>query len=1579
MALTVRLRDHDPHVTLVGKDGESSVVLDAGRYMLHGKFALSMPAKSTSDWVLFNENSADQWCEVAQDSGWVASRMTEIRFTFPGELRYQPGGSGIGPWLRFSIAKVLVRQQASILSLPNVSMSLLPSGVGGGDLECVFPSSAGTQIVQLKGVVRPGVRGILLEKDDQGLKVLSGGINAAVLLNNFRGVSFQIATDCPIVFRTGAGRDDPPMAFDGSLSRFGMRIVVDSGSGARLNDSNPYSPTATEIRVDKIEAGGNWFTATECRPRSDKDVFVAAIAPFSPEGETVFRAGIPGLANANKPTSELRFHFPIDLVGGAGDVDLVPHFEYRGLPAGTPPNAAERREVYRGLRIRGLGWSKTGPARLDASVGRIALLRQQDGSSRFAFEAGKPLKIRGAITDSVVAPKLDRLTNQRVLTVPCGQMAVEIRAANELSGPTSIVLDTNAGTLQFTDPKLVGPPLGVQSFKETRPLGLDASGPSEGLAYDRWQMGLTSGQPNFVVRLTNDGAFPDVSNQPGNHQSWQEVFQTETTQPFPQLEHPGVSVLIDPPRALSRLAGPSKRTTITRSKKWDASGKEKLVYSSVAALISYKSIRLIVDSDETFLPDDAIIDASEKMDDPSSNKWVVANGIDDQVRVYYWEDDSHDQDAEINRFILDNIELKPNTSHAYWPFAKGLSILLYKQLTPGQPGGQMAPEIARLRGKAGPGLAFDWSHFQTLWERANGSSVSSAFGWDARKLKDMKDAAPALWPRLSGRNGSRLDPTDKRWRGILMRDLPMVLNITPHEKAALAEIPFLKNLIDKINDHLVLDYGWKDETGSTWSASVLFSGDAGRVSPPEWDPYITLNVIRFGTIGAAGKSLAAKGELKVTLPPLKDDNGNAIELTGTFSFDLENGAQLGPVEVSSTSEYTNNSFPGFDKFTITRFSTDFRYVQIDAELKPSNELAAALPVLNADVPLLATIRFDLTGSPSADVTFLMPAEQNTNLFGKWPLVLQGLRMSLKDPVTITASCRLNLGLGSFTSVGGDIIVTKGDDGFDLNVSLHEIGGSVNFGDFSLAGAIYWSGTPAGTDPPKPGKAVKRSELANEGRARDIWGLIQVSSGNGLFGDFGTDKEEKDTLWLRIGSRGELTYWIAALNSTRSIPFGPGRITDGMFILAKNADKDKLLETSLANMAFDAFSKLRLKPSETANNWLASWKPSDKAGTLVAASGYLEFNDVIASSSQNDDEPDSDDDSAPPKKYLTSLAFTSNGIVRVEATIKLLGVENVRVGIGVDFPRHFFSAGIQLPKIGYPPPQNPEDKPEFEIQGGQIVLGAGFKPGKRELYLNIGWPPRNQGDSLDPLGVDWSKSVMIRWDNFFPINTFWGGMLAAYKEADSQIKLGFALRAGWTKQWKLGGDLIGVSAELGVAVGGAVIFVFAWNRATARPVLILPEPANYLIRLGTYERRWQQEAVALSVAGYREEYSSLRDSQRRVREILSDLEAQKAQIDATVFIDVWGNASAKVLGVDVASIEISGRVRLHLCLSATESDLHISRAEAYLGFVFKVKVGCYEQDAHGEVTFTFIANGECASRNAYGHLAPPSRRLLSLMP
>lgn len=223
-----------------------------------------------------------------------------------------------------------------------------------------------------------------------------------------------------------------------------------------------------------------------------------------------------------------------------------------------------------------------------------------------------------------------------------------------------------------------------------------------------------------------------------------------------------------------------------------------------------------------------------------------------------------------------------------------------------------------------PGLAIDLS--------ARAAIDPTDMGWPGGRAGTFGNEPPVLWPRVSGRDGARLDPSDPFWRGIFFRHLALTTVVPKPVQEELAKFKALANLYDTINKRLRLDYGWKDEAGTTWKA-----GFADLPDPEGWKDVIQFRLLRFDTTGAAGRVVSSEGGLRVVLPKITDDAGKPLVLDGSFSLNLMEGIAPDRIEIvpGTPDAVSTQSIPGFRKVALTRFGTDFRSVQIGLQITPA--------------------------------------------------------------------------------------------------------------------------------------------------------------------------------------------------------------------------------------------------------------------------------------------------------------------------------------------------------------------------------------------------------------------------------------------------------------------------------------------------------------------------------------------------------------------------------------------------------------------------------------------------------------------
>jgi len=566
---------------------------------------------------------------------------------------------------------------------------------------------------------------------------------------------------------------------------------------------------------------------------------------------------------------------------------------------------------------------------------------------------------------------------------------------------------------------------------------------------------------------------------------------------------------------------------------------------------------------------------------------------------------------------------------------------------------------------------------------------------------------------------------------------------------------FMRRFYAALNEHLMLDYGWKDETGTTWNGGFV-DPQGISIVPDGWKKVLDLQIISFTTRGCSGRIIGADGEFRVVLPAIKSKTtGDAFKFTGKFGLNLAAGLKLDRLELApdSPSDFETSGVPGFDKVQLVRFSTDLRTMQMTLRLFPSAGLSQVLPFLGGGQTIDMTSQVALDGSDAPPSwSFSLRSEIETNLFGRWPLTIQGVELKFGASNTLVMRVRLNLGLPSFASVSAKLILEENNGSWTLDIELQEISGSIRLGDFSLKGALGWS-TEGGDSGSVPAASI------GDGRQRDFWGEVSLDTGGLIDG----------TLLLRIGNVGELSYWVGALR-LNEINFGPAaKLKDPALLLAHHVDFEQTggLAKAITDPATSIAEIVRAPKDGLSRTWLAKWKPSKGVGTIVAGSGFLNIHDVVAAAPDN---PSSDD--------FTALLVSDSGLFRAEATLMLFKTARSRVGLAVDLNRKRFAASIQIPEFKYG---------AFTVSAGEIAFGLGW--GEPYFLISVGWPEPINGDVMNR---DWSKSIMIHWDGAFPLNTFWGGVRAILDP--NALILGFAFRAGWT--W----DLLGFGRRRRKGVG-----------------------------------------------------------------------------------------------------------------------------------------------------------------------------------
>lgn len=1467
----VGLRELDGIASLVGETNHSEVVDSGGRLLLRGTFAIRINSVTSR----FADLTALNAVVVRDGAGFTLQSVARAGFAFDPLYVVHPHADG--PWLAASRASLNLAAGGSVLlSLDDAAVSIVPDLPPASGQRFHFPTSNGVSSVAITPSSSGGgaIFGNFIHRRVDGTHVVRfGGLGAAALLDHHVVASVVVPGDANIEFRLdelsslGLSVTDhdvvpQPLTLRDAQSLLGMRVLLQAASGAQL--THPAG-NFSFVRCETVQVGEGWLSVVEMHA-TEKDVIVAKRhAVPSTTGDTMLMA---------RPT-RVRCHLPLARRTGTSIHAQPPHFAYRDERLGDARAVTKPRDRHHGLRIRGLHSDRGGPAKLDANWATVSL---EGGQAN--FRAGLPIPVRGVEVPSIVLPKTDPADpSRRTLVVPAGlgQLRCSVDAIPDRNGPSPIQLDTSAAEDQRLQLKVTldVPPAGSP--------GVDASA-SGGTTkpYAHWS--LEPSEPTMRLRVNDRGVFPAAG------EGWPSDFRGQSAS-FALLEHPGSGIHLNPPAATFANANDTPVTTALTTEKVEGTAKETFVYSQINALIAVKDrlIDWVEKLKQTFVKENAVPLILEKLDDETMKKLVKQREVDNLLVVFFDGAVSGPGDEEIKKFV--DLHKAADTTRVVWPFAPAVAALLWdKDLGYGF-------EVARRRQKQA-GMAFDLSSSTAV--------TFSHFGWTtADRTRFM--AEPLLWPRLSGRSGAQLDPSDAAWRGVLLREQPMVLDFAVDGTTPVPD--FVRRFYAALNERLMLDYGWKDETGTTWNGG--FEDLAGiSIVPDGWKSVLDLQIIRFTTRGSSGRIIGADGEFRVVLPAIKTKVTNApFTFTGKFALNLAAGLKLDRLEFApgTPSDFETNDVPGFDKVQLVRFSTDLRTMQMTLRLFPSAAVAQVLPFLGGGQSIDVTSQVVLDGSSAPPSwSFALRSEIQTNLFGRWPLTIQGFELSFGTSNTLVMQVRLNLGLPSFASVGAKLILKETNDAWTLDIELQEISGSIRLGDFSLSGSLAWS-SENGDSGSVPAAAI------GNGRQRDFWGEVSLDTGGLVDG----------TLLLRIGNVGELSYWVGALRLNDAINFGPAaKLKEPALLLAHHVDFEQ--SGGLARAITDptkSIAEIVRAPKDGLNRlWLAKWKPSESVGTIVAGSGFLEIHEVVAAAPDDKDAAD-----------FTALLVSDSGLFRAEATLMLFKTARSRIGLAVDLNRKRFAASIQIPEFKYG---------SFTVRAGEIALGLGW--GEPYFLISVGWPEAINGDELNR---DWSKSVMIHWDGAFPLNTFWGGTRAILDP--NALILGFAFRAGWTWEYSVSvGGVAKGSASLGVAIGGTVEVYFGRNNPTPR-LLNASTPALPFAMFGA------REAVT-AFAGARdlddESLAALLFAAEHVENLVARLDIENVTARVAYYADVWGKASAEIFGVTLFAIDVGAHAAFVGCIRFLP-DLEIVKLSARVGMHLSVRIGCFTYSAEASIDIT----------------------------
>ncbi len=1202
-------------------------------------------------------------------------------------------------------------------------------------------------------------------------------------------------------------------------------------------------------------------------------------------------------------------------------------------------------ERFNGARIRGLGDARGLQARFDAN---LAIFELNHSDSTFQFLAGEKaslpladLKNRQGGAASLL-PKFDPATKTRRLDVSVGEMV--LRAAPMEDGRSPISVDGRKGAMLLRQPDLVSTPVGVTA-KEAN------SGDHDG--YAEWSLRLDPDE-NFDAMgftLNEDGVFAPRavrhSDEPESREDkdqWTSRFVTkEPGIEYKSVEEENLRVWVDTWVGKGEITG--KKTKVKTVK--TPTDEEKKVYTLFFVTLGFalvEGIALLVNKAWKIIGAEKLLIDLEKLDEDDKTGFVLRNGLKDLVVVY---DLSTGNGTPVkNKFIelIENNRPKEDHKRLLLPVGANVGLVLWEK---DENGDELWMDNLAQRiicpddnPSCPPDtmLALDFSTEGGLQPSHIGRNKDGT-AWSS--WSDIPDEDKALWPKARAVNdtsgqddnkkGPRLDPSDKKWRGIIFRNAPASVVVPGFVDGTLtSKIPAVKNLLDFLQNKLLIRYGWRDANGATFSAGIV---EEGKLTPDFLDNIFELYLNEMTVKGApfdgkASTIIQAGGKVTAKMPWLTD-----VDVEGSFQLDLTNKQdvlQSLRVRLNNTGYEGPTTIPGIKSVKVINFETDLKTANLVLDIVAEKELAAALPFLGDDKPLRASVFYNISDEASnkkKKINLLLPTEIETKLFGRWDFTISHISFEWNDTAgsekfELRCRGRLHLGLPAISEISGEFVVTRtaasGD--WSAKVIIQGVEIDLEIGGTRVQGAFKWVDLPSEGNKTDEG-SVDSGDLAAAGSKREFFALLSATGG--IFGNGWK-------IAAKSGNDGGKTYFVGLLQISTTIGLGSMAVRDPALFVAHDADlaSGESLAKAFSDGRNDIIKKLRptFDDTNTPTAYLSKWKPSDEIGTLVAVSGYLDTQSPIAKPANEE-------------KYLTSIAYSDQGYFRVDAHAALLGLDYVqRFALTINTKRKYIEAGFGFPKFEFTPAEK-----SFEVSPGFFALGASYG-GPIKLKSSLGWPALTGEDDYER---DWSRAAVVKIKGMWPINTFWGGVQTEVDFNSSglpeRLFFGIAVRAGWTQTFELNGaNIAKARAELGVALGGVFEFEFVWDweRDSFVPYMDLVRPGH--VRL--YEEAQVAVLQAMENVIQAKDAGSMRDEDADCIEFclkVMETAAERSiipdvRLRASIYADVWGSGSVEFLGVTIVAASLRAYVRLLACGS---TDQGLRKLKGTAGFEFSVTILC----------------------------------------
>ena len=1514
MSLSIYLREFGSFLELTGIENQSSVYSENGKDYIQGSFCLRLNFNETSfdsDPLTIGRNKI----EVTLRDKKYFLEHTDLLYLFTYTTTISISKNDFSPIAYISSISLHKTPELNV-AIDNLSLSIIGK-IGINDLEkSRFHFSSLSSPLLMTPIKSPtGRAGFYIKMINGDPCVVCGSPSSIVILNHFGRLNCRIKAGSELIYNFSTMALDFVSGTDLNL------IQMTNTTGWQLKQ---ISLGTSFVNVKSLRCIDGWIQSIAFE---DVEIEISKI-----HTDKTVRTGI--FASSER----LIFNYPMEIPALTKSKKQV--IEYNGmqffdLPHFTYSSSLTEKHTlanqHYGIKIRGLSNEKGSSVKIDSNLAVIRL----ENTGSISLQAGATVTVRGKIEKSIMLPKID-LSNSgsRIVKIPCVPSVIVVKASLTETEFSSFEINTGENFFKINKPEMEISPFSPGTLKSGTTLQFD-------------KMSWIYDKDDLPFKIGDDGITPN------DKENWLSNFRINAaTSSFKLLENQNTEILYDQPNRTSSTKETGVTVITSTTETVNQKEKEKLIYLAYAGAISYvagaffcKNIypgeiySCLEREGKEFL--NVNFDVRNSTPD-EIQKWLKNSGVNELIISYY------NNPSGLKKFIDDNIELKEPTekqplSIAVWSVYSILAIPLIRKAHGKTE--EYCYEIIdnEFNNSIICGLAIDQSTTGSI-------DFIKDFGFTEASFKAMATAPEyrTLFPSYNKEEaGGKIDPTNPKFSGVVLRNMPLIAKV-PTDK-----IPILKKLLDQVNKNLILEFGWRDDKGFTWISKFHSTDPSYNGIDIVNNSIVKLKILKVETIGHQDKLLKFSfkdlfiGLIKTGTDGSPDEYKFSISADAYATFNDEglDNFKIVPKENFKNKVYNvDDIIPGFDFMKILDFETNFKQLYASVELFPDKKLAEALPIFEKYVSndstfkpeyvLKTVLAFDIeTGS--AVISIFLDSTKNTKIFGKWPLAIKAINIFINSPngnrVEIVGE--FNIGLKNFAKVGGRVIISHKNNGWDFDMELDQIGGNLSISDdLKIEGFFKWGTTyPPSyiSDPSKLPREPLGSNDLSKGKERPFLGILKFKASD-VFGEF--------EIFAKLGSKDGIPYTVFGFrwdgNGKSEINLGIGRLSDPEFLILKNADtSQKDVENIVLKGAFSGIEKLRNPQGDLDKRikWLDGFKYSDKTDMTLVASGKLAYGVVT-------EEP----------KNLTSILYSSAGLLRIEGWFKITGIDGeVQIIFSIDFANKRLLVGFQLPTFYYPT----KDKPTIVFQPGQVFIGTSFG-GKPYFLFSLGWPPQTGGSAYER---DWSKANKAVWS---PPNPPLPNMVAAGAMYELDHKNGYmlfaaALKAGWQIDLNFG---IG-KAGLEISLGGVLVIKFQYSSASYE---LHQTTVKNLIT-----QKYLNSTIINSLPGISKKksnkiYDSIYSDYLSVRHDLDSSRDLNVAILGEIFSDIKGYATVGIFGVTLAGIYLHAYSRMRVCGSTDSGITHVGGS---FGAKFCVKIGCTTYCKSAEISVILVSGPcEAAPRN-----------------